>query len=79
MLLDFLPELESNGIVFRKSALSFALRRPLSEEFVIEAGTTQPFGEGSGGKLYAGLIYLWGVRETPQTRKPRIDSGTLGY
>jgi len=79
VVLDFLPELTSNDITFRKSALSFALRRPLSEEFIIEAGTTQPFGEGSGGKLYAGLIYLWGVRETPHSRKPRIDSGTLGY
>lgn len=76
---DFLPELTSNDITFRKSALSFVLRRPLSNEFTIEAGTTQPFGEGSGGKLYAGLIYTWGVRETPTNRRPRIDSGTAGY
>ncbi|MHB9105821.1 MAG: hypothetical protein ACYDCO_02085 [Armatimonadota bacterium] len=79
VVLDFLPELTSNGITFRESVLSFALRRPLSKEFTIEAGTTQPFGEGSGGKLYAGLVYTWGIRETPRTRRPRIDSSTMGY
>jgi len=79
VVVDYVPELTSNGISFREAVISFALRRPLSNEFTLEAGTTQPFGEGSGGKLYAGLLYTWGVREIPQIRKPRIESTTSGY
>jgi len=70
---DYVPELTSNDVTFRKGVLSFALRRPLSQEFTIEAGTTQPFGIGSGGKLYAGLVYEWGIREVPRNRKPRVE------
>jgi hypothetical protein len=73
VVVDYLPKLTSNNMTFREDVISFALRRPLSREFMIEAGTTQPFGEGSGGKLYAGLLYEWGIRETPRSRKPRID------
>ena len=74
VVVDFVPRQESNGIVFRKTGISAAFRRPLSEEFMAELGTTQPFGVGSGGSLYVGILYRYGIREAPKTRKPRIDS-----
>jgi len=77
VVVDYVPELTSHNLTYRKAALSFALRRPLSQNFAIEAGTTQPFGEGSGGKLYAGLLYTWGVQQVPRNQEPRIDNS--GY
>lgn len=71
--IDYVPKLESRGILFRDSEISFVLRRPLSDEFFIEAGATEPFGQGGGGNVYAGLLYRWGIREVPSQKRPRIE------
>jgi len=73
--LDYLPKLESGGVEYRKACFSAAVRRPLSKEFLIELGTTQPYGIGSSGQLYAGLMYQWGIRDAPTKREPRVDAG----
>ena len=73
VVIDYVPKLESNGVMFRDAELSFAVRRALSREFFIEAGTTQPFNEGSGGNIYAGLLYRWGTRDEPIRKRPRIE------
>lgn len=75
VVVDYISEQKSGGVTYRDSEISAAVRRPLSPEFLLELGTTQPYGVGNGGDLYAGLLYQWGITEAPRHRAPRVDGG----
>lgn len=56
LVVDYLPRLRDDGVTFRSSTVSAAVRFPLSSIFTIEAGGTRPFATGDNS-IYAGLMY----------------------
>ena len=61
---DFVPLQKKNGITFRSSAISAAIRYPLSDHFLFELGEAQLFGLGDSNSLYAGILYRYGQRSS---------------
>ena len=61
---DYVPLQKENGVTYRNAALSAALRYPLSDNFMFEAGETQLYGLGDQAQLYAGILYKYGQRNS---------------
>jgi len=58
LMVEFLPEQKSSGVFYRRSTISAAIRRPLSDSFEVELGTTRLFGDvASDMAFYGGLNY----------------------
>lgn len=67
--LDYLPELEEDGVVFRSSSISGVFRQRLSEGFWAEAGVSQAFGSEEN-TLFLGLNYHYGEDLDPMRSDP---------
>ncbi|HEY3376655.1 MAG TPA: hypothetical protein VGL77_04090 [Armatimonadota bacterium] len=72
-VVEFQPKLEKDGIVFRPSTVSGALRFPLTPGLYMEFGATRPYGFGDS-QVSAGLLYHF----DPRASLVR-DSDVLGY
>lgn len=72
LVVDYLPRLEDDNLVFRSSTVSAALRLPISNIFAIELGGTRPFGFGDS-TIYAGLMYHYGHGKDLTIADPLLD------
>ncbi len=64
--LEFMPAQKSGATTLRENTISAVLRRPLSDNFFIEVGTTRPFGMGASNTAFAGIMYRYAERSPDQ-------------
>lgn len=79
IVVDYLPQMADDGVIYRDSSLSAAVRFPFATTFAAEVGMTRPF-LNSSSTLYAGFSYHYGEGANYLVRDPLLTSvQTVGY
>jgi hypothetical protein len=69
---EYLPEQKSGAMMLREATISAAIRRPLSDHFWLEVGTTRAFGLGDSNVAYGGIIYRYSDNGIYEEQTPVI-------
>jgi len=63
LVVDYIPELKDDAMIYRQEALSAALRHPITPELIFEVGYTKPFGYSDSSSYYVGADYHFDGRQ----------------
>ncbi len=79
IVVDYLPKLSDDGVIYRQATVSGAVRFPFASTFAAEVGVTRPF-VNSDSTLYAGLVFHFGENANFTVRDPLLPPvQTIGY